>query len=186
MAACFLEQQPGYYTTAYETAFCDSIIGLNLTFKPSSMEVTISGNTQINSGESTTLTASGAETYLWSTGETTASITVSPTETTTYTVTGFNNDGCEAQAEITVTVAGTSVDENSLQVIEIIPNPANDKIQVKAEELKSVCIYNAYGQMVSSYSETDTIDVSSLSNGIYYIQIGTTFDTTTQKVLICH
>ncbi|HTO17117.1 MAG TPA: hypothetical protein VLZ83_15205, partial [Edaphocola sp.] len=36
-------------------------------------------------GASTTLTATGGSTYLWSTGETTASITVSPEQTTTYT-----------------------------------------------------------------------------------------------------
>ena len=40
----------------------------------------------ICSGNSATLTASGGTSYKWSTGETTASITVSPTETTTYSV----------------------------------------------------------------------------------------------------
>ena len=40
----------------------------------------------ICSGSSVTLTASGSGPYLWSTGATTASITVSPTSTTTYTV----------------------------------------------------------------------------------------------------
>jgi len=57
----------------------------------------------INVGESTTLTATGADTYLWSTGETTQSITVSPTETTTYSVTGFTN-GCEASDSVLVSV----------------------------------------------------------------------------------
>ena len=54
-------------------------------------------------GESTTLTASGGTTYLWDNGETTASITVSPTETTTYTVTAF--DGTESDTDsVVVTV----------------------------------------------------------------------------------
>ena len=45
-------------------------------------------------GDTVTLTASGADTYLWSTGETTASITVTPTSNTVYTVTGTTNAGC--------------------------------------------------------------------------------------------
>ncbi|MEI6412367.1 MAG: M60 family metallopeptidase, partial [Bacteroidota bacterium] len=39
-------------------------------------------------GQSATLTASGAATYLWSNGQTGSSITVNPSETTTYTVVG--------------------------------------------------------------------------------------------------
>ncbi|GAA4901410.1 hypothetical protein GCM10023311_28890 [Flaviramulus aquimarinus] len=54
-------------------------------------------------GDSTTLTASGGDTYLWSTGATTAIINVSPTSTTTYTVTVTSN-GCSADDDVIVTV----------------------------------------------------------------------------------
>ena len=60
-------------------------------------------NVTITEGESTTLTANGADTYLWNTGETTQSIDVSPDNTTTYSVTGFSN-GCEASDDVTVIV----------------------------------------------------------------------------------
>ena len=66
----------------------------------------------ITEGESTTLTASGASTYLWNTGSTSASITVSPNSTTTYSVTGFNN-GCETTDEVTVTVETENVTANA-------------------------------------------------------------------------
>ena len=42
--------------------------------------------------------------YVWNTGQTTASITVNPTSTTTYTVTGTNSFGCTGTANVTVTV----------------------------------------------------------------------------------
>lgn len=57
--------------------------------------------------ESATITASGAETYLWNTGATTASMTVRPLETTTYTVTGTSGGMCTATASATVTVNPT-------------------------------------------------------------------------------
>ncbi|WP_296317490.1 Ig-like domain-containing protein [Winogradskyella sp. UBA3174] len=65
--------------------------------------VTVSDDVIILEGESTTLTAVGANAYLWSTGETSNSIIVSPLQTTTYIVFGING-GCEVQEQITVTV----------------------------------------------------------------------------------
>ncbi|WP_298899301.1 T9SS type A sorting domain-containing protein [uncultured Psychroserpens sp.] len=72
----------------------------------------------INEGETTTLTATGADTYLWETGETTSSIDVTPNVTSTYTVTGYSN-GCEASANITVSVQSETVTANAGNDIEI-------------------------------------------------------------------
>ncbi|MCA0153002.1 Ig-like domain-containing protein [Winogradskyella vincentii] len=63
----------------------------------------VSEDLTIFEGESTVLTVEGASDYLWNTGETTSSITVSPSVTTTYTVTG-SNGVCEVQEQVTVTV----------------------------------------------------------------------------------
>ena len=61
-------------------------------------------DTAICTGDSATLTASGGGTYLWSTGETTASISVSPTAETTYTVTVTSDEGCVASDEVIVSI----------------------------------------------------------------------------------
>ncbi|HTA63851.1 MAG TPA: DNRLRE domain-containing protein [Bacteroidia bacterium] len=55
-------------------------------------------------GNTTSLTASGATTYTWSTGANTTSITPSPTVTTNYTVSGTNGSGCIGTKTTTVTV----------------------------------------------------------------------------------
>jgi hypothetical protein len=60
-------------------------------------------NQTICSGQSATLTASGATTYQWTGGPATAGYVVSPISNTTYTVTGTTN-GCSAADNVTVTV----------------------------------------------------------------------------------
>lgn len=60
-------------------------------------------NVFIVNGESTTLIATGGGTYLWSTGESTSDITVTPDMTTTYTVTVTSN-GCTSTDQVTVFV----------------------------------------------------------------------------------
>lgn len=65
----------------------------------------ISGNTTICSGESTTLTANGGNTYTWGNGlGNNAAITVSPATNTTYTVTVSIGANCTATATETITV----------------------------------------------------------------------------------
>ncbi len=82
--------------------------------------VTISGNNTICLGDSTTLTASGANTYTWTAANglaaSTGSIVVAkPTVTTTYTVTGTNTStGCSKTATYIVTV-------NTLPVFNVPP-----------------------------------------------------------------
>jgi len=62
----------------------------------------------ICNGDSANLTCTGGVTYLWSTTDTTASITVSPSTTTTYYVTVTNSNGCTDSDEIVVNVYETS------------------------------------------------------------------------------
>ncbi|MDP4266594.1 MAG: C10 family peptidase, partial [Bacteroidota bacterium] len=59
----------------------------------------------ICSGGSATLTAAGGSTYSWSTSATTNPITVSPTTTSTYYVTGTDANSCKNTAQSVVTVA---------------------------------------------------------------------------------
>lgn len=55
-------------------------------------------------GGSVQLSASGASAYLWSTGESAATITVSPQASAIYSVTGTNSVGCTATTTLSVVV----------------------------------------------------------------------------------
>ena len=58
--------------------------------------------------------------------------------------------------------------------VSIYPNPANDFIMIESENETEIKIYSVSGQMVlrQSISEgTNTIDVSKLNSGIYFIDL---------------
>ena len=63
-------------------------------------------------GDNTTLTASGGDSYEWSTGELTQSITVNPSITTTYSVTVTTNS-CSSTDSVTVTISNVPVTANA-------------------------------------------------------------------------
>jgi gliding motility-associated-like protein len=72
-------------------------------------------------GSSSTLVASGGSTYTWSTGATTDSITVSPSLTTTYTLTAHNGI-CSANTTAEVVVIGSAPPSIHLSRDSICPN----------------------------------------------------------------
>jgi hypothetical protein len=92
-----------YGVAGYNSFNCSSVAEVTVTVS-GGITATASPST-ICSGSSSTLTASGGTKYHWSTGETTASITVSPTQQTTYTVTGDGGAGCSGTASVTVSVS---------------------------------------------------------------------------------
>jgi PKD repeat protein len=61
-------------------------------------------NASICVGDTSTLTAGGATSYVWSSGGTSATEQVSPSTTTTYTVTGTDANSCTNTATVTVNV----------------------------------------------------------------------------------
>lgn len=67
--------------------------------------VSVNGPSTVCNGVETNLNATGSATHFsWSTGDSTASITVTPRYSTTYQVVGSNNFGCTASASLYVTV----------------------------------------------------------------------------------
>jgi hypothetical protein len=94
---------------------CSSSDTVMVTVNPSPT-INAGSDVTINLGESTTLTATGGNTYLWSTGSTSSSITVSPTVTTTYTVTGYLN-GCQNTDSVTVFVNSANANAGQDQTI---------------------------------------------------------------------
>ncbi len=69
--------------------------------------VSVSNDTTICSGNPVALSASGGSTYKWSTGSVNSSITVSPNNTTSYSVTVTTSSGCSAVDGVFISVLPT-------------------------------------------------------------------------------
>tara|TARA_B110001450_G_scaffold120274_1_gene113375 strand:+ start:2154 stop:3809 length:1656 start_codon:yes stop_codon:yes gene_type:complete len=91
-----------YVITYTDTDAATATFSLSLNAAPS-VTVSVSSGT-ICVGESTTITASGATSYVWSDGQTTNPITVSPTTTTNFTATGTDSNGCTGAGTTQITV----------------------------------------------------------------------------------
>jgi PKD repeat protein len=98
-----------YVVTVTNSNNCSATDTVLITVNPLP-PVTVSPNIGICTGSSTTLTAAGADTYLWSpatglSSTTGAVVTANPAVTTTYTVTGtITSTGCFRSASVTVTI----------------------------------------------------------------------------------
>ena len=99
----FQDQAGTYYDTLTADNGCDSIIITAVTITAAPTLWTTS-DTSLLSGDNIVLLANGALSYLWSTGAAGNSITVSPSQTTTYIVTGTDSFGCTSTAEIIISV----------------------------------------------------------------------------------
>ena len=67
------------------------------------------GYATVCAGETASLTASGAVSYIWNTGASGSSLLVAPTVSTTYTVTGTSAESCVRTATTGVTVTSAPV-----------------------------------------------------------------------------
>ena len=91
------------YTVLSGTGACTTTAIATVSISPTlSINIT-PANTIICSGANTTLSSSGTGPFVWSTGATTSSITVTPTTTTSYTVLS-GTGACTAQAVASVSV----------------------------------------------------------------------------------
>jgi hypothetical protein len=132
----------------------------------------------ICAGQSLSISVTGAQTYTWSNGMTGSQITVTPTVSKTYTVTGTDANGCSKSAVVTQSVnACLGIKDSDLRsIFSLYPNPNKGYFTLKTELSTSpltLQIYNSIGQMVLTQevdSELTQIN-SNLPAGIYIYQV---------------
>ena len=103
---------PGTYSVNVNNG-C-GIVSDQITLFNGAFQVNAGIDRTICNGESVQLTATGANAYSWNTGQTTSSITVSPTTTTTYTVSATNIYNCTSTDAVVVNVNALPVATSAL------------------------------------------------------------------------
>lgn len=155
---------------------CSSATSLEIEVLP--VPTVNAGNDQtICEGAISIVLASGnAETYTWSNGIING-MPFSPTTTTTYYLTGVNNEGCEATDSLTVTVIDcTSLENHASLAFEMYPNPTSQFLNIKGDWNGNVTIniFDNTGRKIKTQkvdsNNSILIDVSELSTGIYHIE----------------
>lgn len=144
----------GTYTVTSSNGTCTATASRVITVNPAPAAAATSTTTCYH--VSASITASGGGTYQWSTGATTAGLTIaSPSITTTYRVTVTNAAGCTATASGTITVDSAAAS---------VTNPA------VCEGLTATMRATGGGTyMWSTGSTTDTIQ--SLTAGVYAVTV---------------
>ncbi|WP_223607369.1 choice-of-anchor L domain-containing protein [Chryseobacterium sp. OSA05B] len=93
------------YVLVSNGAFCSKIVTLTLRREETPVATLTAPRVRICSGESLILTAAGGVTYQWSDTSTNGGVrTVSPTQTTTYTVYAIGAQGCRSLQPATITI----------------------------------------------------------------------------------
>ena len=112
-------QTTTYSITGTDANGCSDTTSTLVTINPN--PTVIANPAYMCEGDSATITATGAISYVWNTGDTSPSITVNPSTTTVYTVTGSNSFGCVGTDTANALVYPTPI-------IDFIANPWAEQI----------------------------------------------------------
>ncbi|MGE0567559.1 MAG: LamG-like jellyroll fold domain-containing protein [Bacteroidia bacterium] len=168
------------YAGTNSVTSCSNTATIGVTVNPSPTVMAVTNTSILCVGQTASITASGATTYTWNTSSNNTVIAVSPTTTTSYTVTGTDGNGCENTAVVTQSVSsctGLAEVNGQLNNVLVYPNPFKDTFTIESSNINStVYVYNMLGALVQEVkmeSNKVTINLHALNNGIYFVKIGT-------------
>lgn len=136
-------------------------------------------DTTVCAGQTLTLTASGASSYTWSTLQTSAAITVTPSANSVYAVYTSDKSSCKAASQIIISVSpctGVSELNKENEALKVYPNPANTEIyfDVPNQNNFDVEIFNTLGQLVlqkNNCTNGSALNISTLKPNVYYLKV---------------
>ena len=114
-----------------------------------------------------------------------AEVEISATPNPGYLFVKWNDNDTNSTRTITVTGNKTyratfavdpdynAVDENMVNSIAVYPNPTSGIVNIEAEGLTNVVVFDVTGRMMKSVANETTIDISDLEAGVYFFSIET-------------
>ena len=155
--------ESGEYTyTTTNAAGCDSVVTLNLTVNHSSestVEVTADGSYEWNG---TNYTESGS-----------------------YTWTGSTAQGCDSVVTLVLTINPLGIEGEGMEVsVSIYPNPTRGMVNIEADGIEKVEVYDLNGRKLESYDATNRINLQDMAAGTYMLRVYTTRGTVVKRVIL--
>lgn len=178
------------YSVTGSDGLCQNTAMISLTVNAAPSLSVVQSKTLICKGNTATLTASGASSYTWNNGSTNASVVVSPTANTVYTVSG-SNGSCLNSKTMTITVNNCTGIEDfaTTNLVNVYPNPFSDKLTLDLQSEKDlmVTILDALGKTVYATkvpgNSRQTISTDELPAGIYILDLNDNFSRQTKKII---
>ncbi len=165
------------YSVSGSNGTCSTTAISNVIVNPLPSISANSSNGTLCLGQTATLTASGANSYSWSTGSTNASIIVGPGSTTSYTVYGTDANNCTSSFVFTQTVENCTNIKTYLnnETVLIYPNPnkGNFNIEINSQGKYEIQIFSVLGQTIMKESleyGLNKVEVK-FKSGIYYYDL---------------
>jgi hypothetical protein len=154
---------------------CSNTTTLSYSVNPSPTVNIVSSASPWCVGQTSTLTASGANSYTWSTGINGNSIVVTPSSQINYTVVGTGSNNCNSQFTAIVPSICTSFNDqigNNEEGIKLYPNPTSSILNIEVKEQTQISIINILGEIVKieTVNGTTNIDVNNLNVGVYFVK----------------
>lgn len=103
-----------------------------------------------------------------------------------YQVTGVLN-GVESSPSNKAVYGSYAVGEKPELQVSLFPNPAKDRVTVKAEDLQEIAVYDVAGRQVMRRAvegNETVVDLTSLNQGVYFFRVSTEQGCLLQKVVL--
>lgn len=103
-----------------------------------------------------------------------------------YFIMAVYSDGCEAPSQTETGYGYNSVEESSIHA-SVYPNPVEGDLNVKAEGLRQVILYNAMGQQILNIETSQSeiaISMGNYPSGLYFIQLITENEMITKNLVV--
>jgi hypothetical protein len=94
-----------------------------------------------------------------------------------------SNTLIESNKPIWGTCPSLGIDDLNQLDISIYPNPVKNMLTIDGRVVKDIIIYSVLGKVVLKMSNQNSIDVSSLSKGVYFIKVSDGVNSSTKQFI---
>ncbi len=174
------------YTVTGSTAGCTGTAVATVATKTLPVISATGSNTNLCIGQTTTLSASGAASYTWNPGNIVgATMTSSPSVSTTFTCSGTGANGCFGSTTINIFVSpctGISQVVSNVGIYSVYPNPTSGKLTIQVPVNKAITVtaemLDLAGKSIlkqtinySAGENSYNLNLGGLSAGMYFLKL---------------